>query len=381
MKIIHCADIHLASSFTQHFTAEQAKLRNMELLHTFAQMIAYAEEKGVQAILIAGDLFDTEQVPFSVRKSVLELMAAHAQIFFFYITGNHGVDFFSSEEALPSNLKRFDKNWRSYRMKGEDGATITITGVELEGQDAGKLCSGLRLEQGGFQIVMLHGQIRESGSHFGKEMEDSKIGSTRAAEIPLQLLQHKGIDYLALGHVHAYQKGTLDARGTYCYSGCLEGRGFDECGEHGFVLLEIDEKRHVYTDTFVPFAYRNLYEKEVDVTDCVSSLQMEARIEEALQQEDYAPNSLVRVVLHGKLDITAEKNVSYLQTKFEERFFYFSIKDKTETAVQYEDYAGDISLKGEFVRRVMEENELSQKMRMEVLQLGLRALAGEELFF
>ena len=53
---------------------------------------------------------------------------------------------------------------------------------------------------------------------------------------------YKNIDYLALGHIHKYKQAELDQRGVYCYSGCLEGRGFDECGEKGFVLLDIDEE-------------------------------------------------------------------------------------------------------------------------------------------
>lgn len=52
----------------------------------------------------------------------------------------------------------------------------------------------------------------------------------------------------------------LDAR-TYCYAGCLEGRGFDECGEHGFVVPDIDEDTGTYTCEFVPFAPRKLYTK------------------------------------------------------------------------------------------------------------------------
>ena len=32
----------------------------------------------------------------------------------------------------------------------------------------------------------------------------------------------------------------MDSRGIYCYPGCLEGRGFDECEQKGFVVLDID---------------------------------------------------------------------------------------------------------------------------------------------
>jgi exonuclease SbcD len=47
--------------------------------------------------------------------------------------------------------------------------------------------------------------------------------------ISLKELKNKAIDYLALGHIHSYKMEQLDSRGVYCYPGCLEGRGFDEC--------------------------------------------------------------------------------------------------------------------------------------------------------
>lgn len=51
-------------------------------------------------------------------------------------------------------------------------------------------------------------------------------------------LRGRGIDYLALGHVHSFRQEKLDEQGIWCYSGCLEGRGFDECGTKGYVMLE-----------------------------------------------------------------------------------------------------------------------------------------------
>ena len=59
----------------------------------------------------------------------------------------------------------------------------------------------------------------------------------------MSVFKDLNIDYLALGHIHSYKCHKLDKRGVYCYSGCLEGRGFDECGDKGFVLLETEEDR------------------------------------------------------------------------------------------------------------------------------------------
>ena len=75
--------------------------------------------------------------------------------------------------------------------------------------------------------------------------------------------------------MHEYSSDRLDARGVYCYPGCLEGRGFDEAGEHGFVVLDIDETSGSYDTYFVPFARRNIYVAQVDVTGCESTFEIE----------------------------------------------------------------------------------------------------------
>ncbi|MFR0781638.1 MAG: hypothetical protein ACLSHP_01380 [Coprococcus sp.] len=95
------------------------------------------------------------------------------------------------------------------------------------------------------------------------------MGRGRDAEqIPLALLQNKGIDYLALGHIHTYKREQLRCKGHLRVSGLFGGRGFDECGIHGFCLLEVDVAHHKIQDTFVPFASRRLWEASVDVSVC-----------------------------------------------------------------------------------------------------------------
>ena len=65
MKLIHCADVHLDAKMTSHLTGEMARVRRAELLHTFCRMVEYAASSQVEAVLIAGDLFDGD------RKSVV----------------------------------------------------------------------------------------------------------------------------------------------------------------------------------------------------------------------------------------------------------------------------------------------------------------------
>ena len=365
MKLIHCADLHLDAKMTALLDPEQAKERRAEILQTFLRMVDYAEKEGVQAILICGDLFDRRKISAMARNTVLKTIVGHPEISFFYITGNHEQDgFLESIQEKPDNLKLFGKNWKTY-----EAGPLAITGADPGDGTALDLCRSLVLDPSCFNIVMLHGQITE-------------YGTSEAEEIPLRELRGKPVDYLALGHVHAYQEGTFPPRGTWCYPGCLEGRGFDECGEHGFVLLDIDTEQHRFTKRFIPLAQRRFLEIPVDITGCLTTPEIAARIEETireLRQQGYAKDDLWKLILCGVTDIACEKEVVYLQKRFSAASYYVRVEDATRLVVDYSGYARDASLKGEFVRQVEMAAELDEQEKAAIIRCGIQALSGEEL--
>ncbi len=364
MRIIHCADLHLDSKMNANLDRENAKERRSEILHTFERMVAYADENRVSAILIAGDLFDTGNISATVRNVVLHNITGHPEINFYYLRGNHDNDnFLSGLEEIPRNLKMFGSRWVTY---WEAGGRIAVSGLELSGGNGESAYTSLVLDSGRFNIVMLHGQESQGAS------------KDKAEIIHIKALRNKGIDYLALGHVHAYKKERLDARGTYCYPGCLEGRGFDECGEHGFVVLDIDEDAGNYTHEFIPFARRKLYTVEVDVTDCLTTAEMVEKAELCLQEAGCGKEGLVKIVLRGTLDVECEKDIVYFQSLFRQRFYYVKVYDETGLKMDAGDYMLDQSLKGEFVRQVMADASIPEEDRKVIIRYGLLAIAGEE---
>ena len=365
MKMIHCADLHLDSKMDTNLDKERAKERKAELLHTFERMIAYAVQNHIEAILIAGDLFDTTHISATVRNTLLMCITGHPAIRFYYLKGNHDKNnFLSGLEEIPANLKMFDEQWQSYE---EADGRIVISGIELNGKNSGNFINSLVLDSKKFNIVMLHGQ----------EVENTV--KNKAEAINLKQMKNKGIDYLALGHIHGYKKEQLDARGIYCYPGCLEGRGFDECGEHGFVVIDINEVTGAYTHQFIPFAYRRLYTVNVDVSGCQSTSEMVVRATVALQEAGCDETSLVKIVLQGMLDVECEKDLEYFLARFKIRFYFVKVYDETTLKIEIEDYLLDESLKGEFVRLVMEDKSMGEEEKKLVIRYGLQAIAGEEI--
>lgn len=352
MKLIHCADLHLDSPMESNLPPEKARERKNEILSTFSKLVRLASEGGVEAILIAGDLFDSDHVTKKTERYVLDLITSHPEICFFYLAGNH--DKGSSLKALeeiPENLYTFDDSWSSYEF-----GDVTVTGSERPDPDT------LSLNPNTVNIVMMHGQER-SGK--GEKKEDV---------IHFGKLKGKNIDYVALGHLHDYRAATIDDRCTACYSGCLEGRGFDECGNKGYVLLEVENGK--IRHHFAPLAKRTLHTVPCDITGFSSQLDLENRLLEAVK--DIPASDMVKAVLKGSCPAEAQKDVGHLRQVLSDRFYFAKIYDESRILIRPEDYLNDISLRGEFVRRVL-ASDLSEAEKERVIACGFRALTGEEI--
>lgn len=358
MKIIHCSDLHLDSKMEANLDKEKSKQRKNEILLSFQNMIQYAKENDVKIIIIAGDLFDKSKISVKVKNLVKDAIISNSNIEFIYLKGNHDEENFV-EGNIPPNLKLFNKyNWTSYRYDN-----IVITGIEFGKIDNYEIYKTLMLNQNDLNIVVLHGQ------------ETSYADKKDKAEIiNLKELKNKNIDYLALGHIHKYKKETLDNRGIYCYSGCLEGRGFDECGDKGFVLLDIQDDK-INTE-FIKNSQRNLEEVKVDISDTMTTTEVEAKIDE--QVKNVPKSSLVKIILTGKVDIESERDIDYLLKIYNDEFYFLKIYDKTALKINYLDYENTASLKGEFIRTVLKE-DIPEEEKKEIIMTGIRALSGEEL--
>lgn len=356
MKIIHCSDLHLDSKMEANLDKEKARQRKNEILLSFENMIDFANENEVKIIIIAGDLFDKNKVSVKAKNLVRDVITSNPQIDFIYLKGNHDEENFIEGE-IPKNLKLFNGyNWMSYKYEN-----IVISGIEFGKKDNYEIYQSLMLNQNNFNIVVLHGQE----ANYADKKDKAEI-------INLKELKNKNIDYLALGHIHKYKLEKLDNRGIYCYSGCLEGRGFDECGDKGFVLLDIEENK--INTKFIKNSIRNLEEIEVDISDTMTTIEVQTKIDEKIK--NISKDNLIKIVLVGKVDINSERDIDYLLKKYYDKFYFLKIYDKTTLKINYLDYENDASLKGEFIRMVLNE-ELPEEEKKEIIMTGIRALTGE----
>ncbi len=366
MKLIHCADIHLDSKLERHLSKERAARRNSEILDTFMRMVKYADTNGIKHILISGDLFDVNRVSKTTANNVSAILSDYPGISFYYIRGNHDTEgFINDPEKMPKNLFGFSSEWKSYEI-AENGTNVVITGIEISKENNSGIYKSLLLDGRNVNIVMLHGQETEGSK------KDGEV-------INLPELRNKQIDYLALGHIHFYKKEKLDARAVYCYPGCLEGRGFDEAGEHGFVVLDVDTYNRTVSSEFVPFAKRKVELVEADISECMNTADILAVVSEALKKANVSDSSMVRVILTGATDVECVKDTTFIENRFADDYFVFNVKDESKIRIDYTKALSEKSLKGEFIRLIKADNTLSEDDKAEIIMYGIKALGKEKL--
>lgn len=201
LRIAHTADVHLGRAFG--YLGEAAQAHQERLKRAFRRVFTEAQARDCQALLIAGDLFDSPRVGRSWIEFALATIA-DSRLPVIVIPGNHdpAERHPFREASLPSNL-RFAPHTTRLRLSELDMEVIVCpAGDEMHWQ------ATLRRDSDGApsQIALMHGSMPSAGGQ----------GSIRP-----DWISNSGLDYVALGDWHSPQNWT-QGRTVCCYSGAPE---------------------------------------------------------------------------------------------------------------------------------------------------------------
>lgn len=87
MKLLHSADWQLGCRFAQF--GEKAQTLRDARLKTLRRTLELAKQRNVDAFIVAGDLFDDNQVDDAVVTAAMEVFASFPQVKIFILPGNH----------------------------------------------------------------------------------------------------------------------------------------------------------------------------------------------------------------------------------------------------------------------------------------------------
>lgn len=406
VKLIHTADLHLDSAFRSRFTKEEAKNRRQKQLMAWKELLSFAVEKKVQGILIAGDLFDSPVVSHGTMDFFLSTISEHPEISFFYLRGNHDTEnTFRFQENLPKNLFLFSDKGKKYRLNdrlllaGVEYGTKDISFGENEGatQGAGQAAEQgvgqenahgaealskseteseeeskfLKLKEEDCNILLLHGALYQ-GTPKGEAVQGEE-------GIFLKNLEKLPLSYIALGHIHKGGEGKLNNGALWAYPGCLQGRGFDEEGERGFLYLKVEEEKKEIRKEFIPIKQGEFRILEIELLEDEGTLACLKKIEVEMEKAGIVKEDSLRIILKGKKGLEQERNLRYLQLQLQDSVFFLEIRDECELSWNREEAMKEKSLKGEFLRVLAAADTLSKEEQEEIIALGMGLLQGGEL--
>jgi len=265
-RILHTSDWHLG----QHFYGKSRANEHQQFL---TWLLKQVEEQQIDAVIVAGDIFDTGTPPSYAREMyfdfVVQMHACQCQLII--LAGNHdSVAVLGEAKQLLSQLsctvvpiaysEKLDNSEQVFILKnsaGEDGAVLCaipyirprdiITSVA--GQSAGdkqqSLQQGIKnhyqqlfeqaeniahMSKNSLPIIAT-GHLTTVGVTSSESVRDIYIGTLEA--FPAR--DFPDVDYVALGHIHRSQKVAKTEHIRYC--GSPIPLSFDEASQNKNVLI------------------------------------------------------------------------------------------------------------------------------------------------
>ncbi len=331
MKFVHIADMHFDRPFTNlSDKALLGNLRRMEQRKVFKKVIEYIKQNQIEYLFISGDLYEHKYVTLSTIEYINQLFKEISETKIFISPGNHDpliknsyyhqYKWNENVKIFQGSIERVEEENIDIYGYGFDDFYCADCGIQfMQIEDFNKI-----------NVLVIHGTID------GASVEDKPYNS-----MTRKILQDKHFDYIALGHIHKPDYGS-----KITYPGSTVSLGFDELGEHGMIVGNL-EKGNLQLD-FVPLDEEQFKEIEIDITAILSKEELVEKINDlAIENNEY-----VKVILKGNRNF--EINI-YELLKYRQNERIIKIKNQTKIAYNLEKVSNENTLKGIFIKKMMEK--------------------------
>ena len=341
-RFIHCSDLHIDSpfkGFTSQVPALTERLRE-STFQSFHNIVKLAVEEKVDAVLIAGDIFDGSdrslQAQLKFRRGLLEL--SEKNIPTFIVHGNHDPsNSWSRKLDWPESTTIFSSNKVESFPVTRNGKTLAwIYGISYPQKEVKEnLALKFKKDQKkGFTVGILHANVGQQPGH------------DNYAPCSLDDLISSDFDYWALGHIHKF-KILRENNPCIVYSGNTQSRHFKEIGPKGCCLVTLNSDAPADI-RFVVTEVVSYISTHVDVSGASSInevlLAIQSKVEEFVKESLTCEGLVARLILTGRTTVHNELNnslatkalVEEVNTLFEGYSPWILVDLSTQTAGTYD---------------------------------------------
>ncbi len=293
-SFIHTADLHLDSPFStlhRKHPALAGILRSASF-EAFDRIIGLCIERGVDFLLVAGDIYDGEdrslRAQIRFRDGLRKL--DEAGIVSVVVHGNHDpLNSWAATLEWPQKAHIIRDRLQTVRVERDGLCLACVQGISYPRKEERRNLSRFFKRNGtAFHIGILHANV---GVNTGHEAY---------APCDLNDLTAAGMDYWALGHVH--QRAVLSKEApVILYPGNPQGRNIRETGPKGCYLVTVDENRAVDLE-FCPTHRVRWVTRDVPISACRSDqdlIDLLKRTCHEISEKGEELPAMARIILSG----------------------------------------------------------------------------------
>ena len=368
VKIVHTADLHFDTPFNE-VDEKQRLINKEELKEVFKNIINFCKEKHVDILLLAGDIFDNLTLSRETIHFIENIFNDIKETRVFISPGNHDPYDNNSFYKLikwPENVHIFKGSLEKVYI---EELKTNVWGAAFNGKYVRKsILKGFSQNDEEINIMVIHGEL--SSSEEGNEYNP----------ITLKNIRESGMDYIALGHRHNFSGVLKEGSTFYSYSGCPQGRGFDETGDKGIVYGYV--AKGFAELSFIKTCKRNYEEVYVDISNLFGYEEIREKILDSIKEKD-RKNNLYKIILKGEVSEKFHIEEKIVKSKLLNDFYFCKVIDKTSIALDIKELSKGYSVKSIFVRKLVKKlkeaktDEEREVIKM-ALKIGISSLSEDE---
>jgi exonuclease SbcD len=276
-RFVHAADIHLDSPLRSLALRDVAlaDLIGNATRQAFTAIVDLCLDEQVDALLLAGDLYDDHQTSMKTARFLAEQIRRlhEVGISVFLIRGNHdAMSRITRELVFPDTVKVFGGRAEKVALESADGGIpIAIHGMSFAQPHAPESLLpryGAPVD-GAINIGLMHTSLAGASGH------------DLYAPCNIADLQGSGYRYWALGHVH--KRAVVEGDCAIVMPGMPQGRDINESGPKSVTVVTIADDRKVHIEERVT-SLAQFERVDVDLSGVEDWKDVAAKVTQALEQ-------------------------------------------------------------------------------------------------
>ncbi len=369
VRIAHIADVHLGTRCT--YLGDKAADRERDFQLSFERVVDFccAPENRIDALIIAGDLFDTFDPPSElvgvVQRNISKLN--QEKILVIAVPGTHDAYGYKNSIYRKDQLHGIhilcspilDQPF----VQEFAGKKVFFYGTAyMPGVSKNPFESFTPVQEEGIHIGIVHGSV-EAPPHWEKRAQDLHMTAEDVAR--------SNLDYLALGHYHNFQESQY-GKTVAVYPGSLEGRTFSECGPRYMAVVDFANRTPEVEKVAVNSRTIEQIKLDIDTYPCQSSEEVVA-----LVKRDYKDSeSIVKLIITGSSQIPLDE--PYIEQQLSDSFFYITVKDQTSLVESHtvQSWIKERTIRGMFVSKLLQRISQAEGEEKKTLEEALKIGVG-----